>query len=338
MKTVVQEKLDIEILKTSSPVLPQQAWQIESFCLKILEYCNYSLPKALSGKLSTQLQCTFFTARNNGNILATAGCLYSFYNPAVAILGPVCVSPEYRRNGFASKVCKFLISHLKAQDVKAIYLGVQQDNPALDLYRKLGFENYNGIVMRKLLVNKDEFSKRYSPLQAVTIRKILWCDFSEISALMCEPASIYSFDFCEQIFSAKYTETKKFLPVFPNLMNSIEKKGGYGFVLQTKECLSITGIAFIKLPSSTIQNHIAFLDFFVLDRFLDKGNELVSKTIKESGFNGNRTILCYCSEDDIHKKKILLSLGAEPYATLPDFIRINDKFQDTIIYKFTRRL
>ena len=338
MQTVTQQKLEIKILKTSSPVLTQRAWQIESFCLKILEYGNYSLPKALAGSLDNRLKCTFFTAQNSGSILAAAGCLHSVDNPAVAVLGPVCTDPQHREKGLALQVCQMLLEHLKAQKIQAVYLGVRNNTAAVKLYKKLGFIQHSGIVMRKLFVNENEFNKRYSSGQQTVVGKLDWRDFAEVSTLFCESAKIFSFDFCEQVFSSRYTEVQKFLPVFPSLMNCLEKNGGFGLVLQTKENKNIVGTAFIKPSPSKIQNHIAILEFFVLDGFTEKAIELVIETIKQSGFNGNRTILCYCPSCDIHKKQILLSLGAEPYAALPGFVRINNKFRDTVIYKLTRKL
>jgi len=338
MQTVTQQKPDIKTLKTSSPVLPRRAWQIESFCLKILEYGDYSFRKALTSQLSSRLQCTFFTAQNNGSILAAAGCLHSVDDPAVAILGPVCTDPKHRNKGMAGHVCKILLEHLEVQKIQAVYLGVKDNIPAVNLYKKLGFTQHSGIVMRKLFVSKDEFNKRYSPGQQTIVRRIDWRDFAEVSAFFCEPTGMHSFDFCRQIFSAGYAETQTFLPVFPGLMDSLEKNGGHGSILQTKENQSIVGTAFIKTLPSKMQSHIAILEFFMLDGFLDKGKNLVSETIKQSGFNSNRIILCYCPNCDIHKKQILLSLGAESYATLPGFIRINNKFRDTIIYKLTRKL
>jgi len=290
MQTVTQQKLDIKILKTSSPVLTRRAWQIESFLLKILEYGNYSLRKALAGLLDSRLQCTFFTAQRGDTILVAAGCLYSANNPAVAILGPICTDPQYREKDLALQACQMLLEHLKAQKIQAVYLGVKDNVPAVNLYKKLGFITRSGIVMRKFFTGKEEFNKRYSAGQETIIRRIYWRDFAEVSALFCEPAKIFSFDFCEQVFSSRYTEIQKFLPVFPALMNCLEKNSGFGSVLQTKEYFSIVGTAFIKPSPSEPQNHIATLEFFVLDGFTDKAIKLVSQTIKQSGFNGNRTI------------------------------------------------
>jgi hypothetical protein len=121
-------------------------------------------------------------------------------------------------------------------------------------------------------------------------------------------------------------------------MNCLAKDGGLGLVLQTTENKSIIGTAFIKPSPSALQDHIAILEFFVLDGFADEAAELVFETINQSGFCGNRTILCYCPECDIYKKQILLMLGAEPCAVFPDFVRIKNKLHKTIIYKFTRKL
>lgn len=335
---MAEKKLSIKIFKASSPVLLRRARQIESFLLKILEYGDYSFRKALAGKLGSGLQCTFFIAQNKGSILAAAGCLYSIENPAVAIMGPVCTEQAHRKEGLAGRVCGMLLEHLKSKEIQAVYLGVRDNIPAVNLYKKLGFTHYSGIVMRRLFTSENEFDRRCWPGQETIVRKLDWQDFTEVSALLCEPAGMYSFDFYRQIFSSRYVEARRFLPVFPDIMNWLEKNGGCGSILQTKEHSSIVGTAFIKSSPAKTQNHIAFLDFFVLDGFLDKAKGLVSDTLKQSGLRANRTILCYCLKCDVQKKQILLSLGAEPYAALPGFIRIKNKLEDTFIYKLVREL
>jgi len=331
MQAATDQKLNIRILKIDSPVRSQRNWQIESFCLKIFEYTDYSLRRALAGELN-ELQCSFFIAESKGDILVVAGCLYSMSKPSVAILGPVCTDPQYRKNGLAFELCGMLLEQLRAQKIGSVYLGVKDNIPAVKLYKKLGFLEHSGIVMRKLFISKDEFDNRYLSGQQTIIRQLQWSDFPEISVLLCEPAYMFSFDFCQQIFSAKYVEIPKFLPVFPTLMSCIEKHGGIGAVLQTKENKSIVGTAFLKMPPSKLQDHIAILEFFILDGFVDNGEDLVRQTIKQSGLEGCRTILCYCPECDIYKKQILLSLGAQEYAVLPSFVRINDNYQKIIVF------
>lgn len=338
MQTITPKKLDIKIIKTHSPLQRSRAWQIESFCLKIFGYIDYSLSKALAGSLDSRLRCEFFLAETGDDILAAAGCLYCPANPAVAILVPVCTDPQYRNKGLAFELCCMLLEHLKAQKVQAVYLGVKNNVPAVNLYKKLGFAAYSGIVMRKLFVSEDDLNKRYSQDQETIVRKISWRDFAQVSSLFCEPAKIVSFDFGRQIFSSRYTEIQRFLPVFPVLINDIENKGTFGLVLETTETKSIVGSAFIKSSPSEPQNHIAVLEFFVLDGFIDKARYLVSRTVTQPALGNDRMILCYCPQCDIYKKQILLSLGAEPYAVLPESVRLQNKLHNTIIYKLARKL
>ena len=80
-------------------------------------------------------------------------------------------------------------------------------------------------VMRKLFISENQFNKIYSANQQTIVREIDWRDFAEVSALFCEPAKMYSFDFCGQIFSTRYAEVNKFLLVFPFIMNRLDRNG-----------------------------------------------------------------------------------------------------------------
>lgn len=333
MGTIGLKKVNVEFCRINSPISPQSAWQIESFLLKTFEYGDYSFKRALAGKFSSRLQCTFFIAKKNDHILAAAGSLYSLDNPTIAILGPVCVEPSHRKKGLATALCELLLEHLKDQGIEGIYLGVKDNSAAVNLYKKLGFEKFSGIVMRNLFVNKDQFNKRYSPSQDIIVRKMDWCDFAEVSALFCEPADMHTFNYCQKIFSAKYVEPDRFLPVFQQIMNAIEKNSGFANILQIKEHSSIVGAAHINIQASKTQSHIAVLDFFVLDGFLNQTERLVYDTIKHHISGCVQMIICYCLSCDTTKKLILKSLGAKPCSTLPGFIKINNKFEDVLIYK-----
>jgi ribosomal protein S18 acetylase RimI-like enzyme len=51
------------------------------------------------------------------------------------------VSPEFRRRGLGLGLMTALLDQAAAQGVKQISLSVERDNPALQLYLKLGFEH-----------------------------------------------------------------------------------------------------------------------------------------------------------------------------------------------------
>ncbi|MBC8481482.1 MAG: GNAT family N-acetyltransferase [Planctomycetes bacterium] len=327
---------DYKIIKVSSPLRSKRAWQIESFLLKIFEYGNYSFAKALAGNLAPNLLNTFFLAQYNNEIIATAGSLYSSANPSIALLGPVCVKSSFRRNGLAFHLCSLLLSHLQAQQVKAVYLGVKQDNPARKLYAKLGFNGYNGLVMRKLFCKKQDFNRRYSPNKNPIIRKMSWQDFPEVSALICEPAGMYTFDFNKGLYSTRYAQINKFLPIFPEMMADIEKNNDIANVLINPDQGSITGLVRINCPKSSPQRHLATLEFFVLDNFLNKSADLINAAILQFRSRVPKGIICYCLECDGKKKNILQSLGFVQYSYMPDFVNIRGRLRDVLILKLDR--
>ncbi|KPJ65434.1 MAG: hypothetical protein AMJ43_10740 [Coxiella sp. DG_40] len=358
MEIQTRERIDIKFMKASSPLPLKRVWQIESFLLKIFEYGDYSFRSTLSGSLSSRLQSTLFVAQKGNKILAAAGSLYSLDNPTVAILGPVCVAPEYRRKGLATELCSLLLAHTEAQGTKAVYLGIKPDNPAVHLYSKLGFDKHTGVVMRKLFCSEQQLLERYSP-KKTNARRMGWQDFASVSALLCEPADIYSFDFNRGIFSAKYIEPDRFLSVFPKMMKSFEKNGGFANILETVDDLSIVGIAQISLLASTIQSHMAVLDFFVLDNFLDRACNLVRDTIrshfitshgrvvsikngdfqdykvgsKRLAAGSSKRLVSYCLACDTKKKQILRLLGAKQYSVLSGYVNLNGELIDVLIFE-----
>ncbi len=51
----------------------------------------------------------------------------------------VCVDPKFHRKGVGLDALKALLSHFKSADFAVMLLEVRQSNPAVQLYKKLGF-------------------------------------------------------------------------------------------------------------------------------------------------------------------------------------------------------
>jgi ribosomal protein S18 acetylase RimI-like enzyme len=67
-------------------------------------------------------------------------------------LGNICILPEYQGNGIGTKLLLGLIEKHKSQD---IYLRVFKQNPAKNLYERLGFEVYGETETHFLMVRKS---------------------------------------------------------------------------------------------------------------------------------------------------------------------------------------
>lgn len=101
----------------------------------------------------------YLVAFFNKNIVAYAGASISYEQGELL---SICVDSSYRKQGLATKILKELFFILKHTGVLKIFLEVNKKNtPALNLYKKIGFEflserkNYYGkdsaIVMVKEL-------------------------------------------------------------------------------------------------------------------------------------------------------------------------------------------
>lgn len=325
---------EIEVCRATAPLTPESAWEVESLLLKIFEYGDYSFRSALLGEYSKTLNCTFFLAKHKGNVVGAAGCLYAHKNPSIAIVGPVGVAAEYRLNGLGTKLVASIIEHLKSQSCMAVYLGVAPGTQAASLYASLGFEKYQGIVMRFLMCSEKRFEKEYfGQCPDTKIRKVAWGDFPGVQGLITYPCSMYTSDFRRSIFSSKYVEPTRFLSVFPEMMRVFVRRGGFANVLVAGHKESVVGFAHVKTLARKARRHVAELDFYVHDNFIEQAELLVGTTIKESSSLAVDRVNCYCLDCDKIKRSIIEALGGVKVATLAENAVLGDKYQDILVYQ-----
>lgn len=334
MKTKELLKTDIEICITIVPIEKAIAWEIESLLLKIFEYGDYSFRSALTGEYSETLNCVFFLAKSNENIIGVAGCLYSKKNPAIAIVGPVGVLPEYRSQGIGTELLNSITEHLKQNNCMVAYLGVNNNNPAVKLYSKFGFQQYHGIVRRVLLCEREEFDNIYFNHNTnVKVRETVWGDFPCFQALITEPCDMYSIIYPKHIFSSRYVEPVRFLSIFPEMMKENKKHGGILNVLVAGEKENVVGFTNISSVPGKAQGHIGELEFFVHDNFIGKSIELINTTMQEFMKQSIKKVYCYCVGCDQIKRDIIESVGGSLIGTLPENVFINGSYEDVLIYE-----
>lgn len=313
---------------------PALAWEVESLLLKIFEYGDYSFRSALSGAYSETLVCTFFLARQEKAIVGVAACLYARKSASIAIIGPVGVAAEYRGNGIGTKLVRCVVDFLQKQCIQAVYLGVSKDGDVTGFYKKLGFSQYSGIVMRRVLGSEEKFEERYvGGHNFLRIQPVVWGDMPEICRLMAYPCSICTFDFRRNIFSSKYVEPGRFLSVFPEMMKWFSSHGGFANVLVSGTLQNIAGIAHVSRLAGQARRHIAVLDFYVYDNYIEHTDLLVCTTVTQAACLGVKKLYCYCLGCDTIKQDVIKTLDGRQIALLPGDARINDRFEDILIYQ-----
>lgn len=323
----------LEIRQVSAPLPPQLAWEVESFLLNIFEYGDYSFRSALRGEMLPKLCCTFFVAAIQKRIIAVAGCLYPRSDRRVALLGPVAVADNFRRQKLGIRLVKEVLNYLAAHGCQAVYLGVAENNPARKLYSKLGFERYCGIVMRHLFCPVDKLeSTYYAPCHDTKIRGICWQDFCGVQMLLACPVKMYSFDFQQGLFSSRYSPPSRFLAVFPDMMKKKMKGEGLANVLVAGQKENVLGIAHVTRSIAKPLRHVATLDFFVHDNFIRDTQKLLAETIEQCRRLGIEIINCYICEGDRLKRRLIEKLGGSQEAILTNHFFIHGRYENVLIY------
>jgi ribosomal protein S18 acetylase RimI-like enzyme len=86
-----------------------------------------------------------------GYIVLTLGFSFEFFGTD-SFIDELYVLPEYRRRGFGLQAVKYLEAEANKLGVNAVHLEVDEGNdPAFELYRRMGFEDHNRFLMTKWL-------------------------------------------------------------------------------------------------------------------------------------------------------------------------------------------
>lgn len=323
---------DIIIQKFTAPLPENLANHIESFLVHIFEYGNYSFRSALRGQMAP-LCVTTLVALRHQKIVGVALSLSPPTHQRIALLGPVAVDQQFRQQGIATSLIQRLCDHLFAQDITAIFLAAKLNHPARPLYRKLGFQIDQGIVMRREVNDPHSFDKKYfSVSPKVAIRKANWSDYCGIQLLLITPTTMICFDYQRGLFSSRTSSPTRFFSVFPDLMKQQQQGHGFTNVLISTAQEKVMGLAHLSRLAAAPSHHLATLDFFIHDSFIQHGKNLVTTTIEQARKIGAKRIVCYVPQSDTLKQNILNDLGIKVTAILPDQLYYQNQFHDTLVY------
>ncbi len=334
METEIQTLPDIRLSHVTAPLDLRLAWEVEALLLEVFEYGDYSFRAALRGDYADTLCCSFALAHRGPLLIGAAGCLYSHASPAIALLGPVAVRSSHRGRGIGAELIHRQLDHLEAEGCRAVYLGVADGHPAARLYARLGFGDYRGIVMRYLWSQADRFDAEYWRAEAsVEVREVRWGDFPAVQALASVSASMYTYDLPRNLFSSRYVPPERFLGIFPEMMGALGKYGGVACVLVARPAETVVGIAQVRRLPGPARQHLAELDFYVHDNFLEHATTLVRETMLRCRQLPVRRLRCHSLDADHLKRIILVALGARPIATLERSVCIGGEFLDIVVHE-----
>ena len=96
-----------------------------------------------------------YVAEENGNIIATGAVVFYFYPPSytnksgkIAYITNMFTSPEYRRQGIATKMLKLLEDEAKRRNIHVMRLGASK--LGRPVYEKFGFLQENEWLSKRI--------------------------------------------------------------------------------------------------------------------------------------------------------------------------------------------
>jgi ribosomal protein S18 acetylase RimI-like enzyme len=93
-----------------------------------------------------------------GYIVLTLGFSFEFHGHD-AFIDELYVEPQYRRRGFGLQAVNFLEAIAREMGANALHLEVDRGNdPAMGLYRRAGYQDYDRFLMTKWLLGEKSKS------------------------------------------------------------------------------------------------------------------------------------------------------------------------------------
>lgn len=288
-----------------SPLRKDLASEIESLLVAVFKYGNYSFKKALAGWDESGLQTLIVLCRQQNKLKGVVLSLYDAVDPRIALFGPIAVAESFRGGGIGRELAGLVLDSLEEIGVQATYIGVKEGHPARRLYERFGFQNYSGVVMRKLFVPSDEFESKYFEVNGkINVRKVSWADYPKFQAIFSYPFKMKTFDWRNGCFSSKYMPVSKFLGVFPEMIEG-QERGDLNIKCLTSGYSEIlVGLA-KSYRTKTTETEAVNVDFIVHDDFLENSDVLIQSMIQESLIDGY-PIYSECLASD-HVKKMILN-------------------------------
>jgi GNAT superfamily N-acetyltransferase len=232
------------------------------------------LVPTLKGSFEDSSRNYFFIAEIDGEIVSTCWYIVSAANPEIGALGEVYTVPKYRKLELAKNLCQKALNHFEFHGGQTMLLG--SNNPiAIEMYKKMGFVEYPGNLMRYTVDPPDVFDKEYfDAKQETVVREIQHGDIPGIANLIGAPNPWYSVCYAAGVFSFSHQPEARCVSLYTTLKRSIDM-GGCWCVIETAGAQRTAGIGTLIHQGNRLNPQSAVMDIFVHPNFKSKACELI---------------------------------------------------------------
>jgi GNAT superfamily N-acetyltransferase len=254
-------------------------------------------------------------ARLDGEPVGTAWYQTGDERGEVGACAFVFTHPSYRGLGIANAVMSRLVSHFGERGGRAIYLGTS--NPqAQEVYKRVGFMVYNGVVMRQTREKAEDRSfdeEFFSNIGDARMRNATWGDLARLTALYSLPHPWFIKDYGEKLYSHQSVPQKRALSVPISLFLRAEE-GSNRLIVMENPRGRVVGAMSVYRPDAPGAG--LSLDFLVVPSYQDQAHLLLEEGCRVARGLGGGPTRALLSDLDLGKKELLGSLGFHPAEVL----------------------
>lgn len=247
--------------------------------------------------------------------------------PEVGIVGFVNTAEPHRRKGIAKHLLSRLIKAFINEGGLALYLCTV--NPvAYRLYHGLGFRSLVGDGMRYLSPTAGDFDYTYfAHCGRATSREAHWGDLARFAALYNWPRhDDFLKDYPQRVFG-EYRFEKHFVA----MMQAHEQQKGHLCVLQTAEG-RVVGVCSLTQGVSYYEQHVATLDFVVVESYLNQASELITHACEVAVERGWHLLVHHQARSDRWKADVVEAAGFSPETRLSGYFKDGETEVDLVTW------
>lgn len=327
------DKLGDFIIQPKSSLLSKENWLYQRSSVISIGEAAY-IRRSLNGMFTGLCWDRYFVGHIKGRIVGNVKIATAVDRPDVGCLGAVYTAPDYRGQGIGTILSNYAIKTFELEGGKCLQLGTGSPI-AHHLYKKCGFQDYNGQIMRWLADDgkRQDFDQLlFVDSGKAMIREASWGDIPKVGYLYSLPNHPWFIkDYREGIFSHPTITPIRFFSIFAQMILRVEASQGLLLMLESPSKW-VVGIASLLPVDPKNQRQVKILDYFVHPHYFHQVTELLETVIEAAKARETDVIRVNVTSNDTNKKEYAVEVGFNLEATLRNQFKVGGQHFDLEIY------
>lgn len=270
---------------------------------------------SLSGDYAATLRLSVVTGRTPDHLAVTATAVECETGGEIALISSVMTAACDRGRGLGAEATELAVVEAAKRGARVVYLGT--NTWPKNVYQKIGFSRWNGIVMRRQIDTSDAPEDEiFSSGQPASIRVAEWGDAPAFVGFVVQPHSTFLLSFRQSLVSSKFAPLKRCVSNFAPLYQDCLSSRGKLFVLASESPSRLFGFS-ACIPMKGALGEIAWIEAATHDAYAGQIDSLIGAALDHAKTSGAASALFASHPDDLAVRDACLRHGFTPTAEIP---------------------